>query len=200
MQGDRAYWIQGRKCTVVGAGSGRAFPSLNPARTISVSIQGANLAKRMRSDSENVTIISLTKHSQSYGMLRYAGPMRKAPASRRRAGRSPARAGGRSRGRRASARGRGRCPRSPARSAASPTRARTAASPTPGAAADDEEEMVKACDNQRARAHAESDEACRRRRGAAAPAGQGVVARQVVPHCYPPLIVDVKVTRFGARR
>ena len=42
--------------------------------------------------------------------------------------------------------------------------------------------MVKTCDNQRARAHAESDEACRRRRGAAAPAGQGVVARQVVPH------------------
>ena len=42
--------------------------------------------------------------------------------------------------------------------------------------------MVKTCDNQRARAHAESDEACRRRRGAAAPAGQGVVARQDVPH------------------
>ena len=42
--------------------------------------------------------------------------------------------------------------------------------------------MVKTCDNQRARAHAESDEACRKRRGAAAPAGQGVVARQDVPH------------------
>ena len=42
--------------------------------------------------------------------------------------------------------------------------------------------MVKTCDNQRARAHAESDEACRRRRGAAAPAGQGVVALQDVPH------------------
>ena len=41
---------------------------------------------------------------------------------------------------------------------------------------------MKTCDNQRARAHAESDEACRRRRGAAAPAGQGVVARQDVPH------------------
>ena len=42
--------------------------------------------------------------------------------------------------------------------------------------------MVKTCDNQRARAHAESDEVGRRRRGAAAPAGQGVVARQDVPH------------------
>ena len=42
--------------------------------------------------------------------------------------------------------------------------------------------MVKTCDNQRARAYAESDEACRKRRGAAAPAGQGVVARQDVPH------------------
>ena len=41
---------------------------------------------------------------------------------------------------------------------------------------------MKTCDNQRARAHAESDEACRKRRGAAAPAGQGVVARQDVPH------------------
>ena len=41
---------------------------------------------------------------------------------------------------------------------------------------------MKTCDNQRARAHAESDEACRRRRGAAAPAGRGVVARQDVPH------------------